>query len=84
LKNDFKNCEINIECLIDENPLKIGKIITSINIKIEEFNYIKQKNKILFILFAWNYKKELIEKMKNLDVTNSLILNLFPLQKEYI
>ena len=84
LKNDFKNCEINIECLIDENPLKIGKIITSINIKIEDFNYIKQKNKILFILFAWNYKKELIEKMKNLDVTNSLILNLFPLQKEYI
>ena len=84
LNDDFKNCNIKVECLIDENPLKIGKTITSIDMEIKTFDYVKNKKKILFILFAWNFKKELIDKINKLNVTNSIILNLFPLETESI
>ena len=84
LNDDFKNCNIKIECLIDENPLKIGKTISSIDMEIKTFDYVKNKKKILFILFAWNFKKELIDKINKLNVTNSIILNLFPLETESI
>ena len=87
LNEDFKNYNIKIEYLIDENPLKIGKTIDSIDMKIESFDYIREMDNVLYILFAWNFKTELIDKILNLDrfssnKNNVSFLNLFPLEIE--
>ena len=58
---------IVIDCLIDENILKINKKIDTVNLKINSFNYIKNINRpITFILFAWNFQKELTEKINKI------------------
>jgi nucleoside-diphosphate-sugar epimerase len=79
IKNDLINNNIIIDYIIDENKLKIGKKINSININIYEFNKIKETNDtIYFILFAWNFKDELITKINNIR-ENNIFINLFPL-----
>jgi nucleoside-diphosphate-sugar epimerase/2-polyprenyl-3-methyl-5-hydroxy-6-metoxy-1,4-benzoquinol methylase len=79
INNDLKLNNINISYIIDENKLKINKTISSINIKIYDFNKIKEiDNTIYFILFAWNFKDELISKINKLR-NNNIFINLFPL-----
>jgi hypothetical protein len=77
---DLLEKNIIIDCIIDENELKIGKKINSINITINNFEYIKNINEnINFILFAWNYKTEIINKVKNLRLNyNDNFIDLFP------
>ena len=78
---------IIIDCIIDENLLKINKYIDSINLKINSFDYINEINEnIIFILFAWNFKYELISKIKkNRIIINKekkdIFINLFPLEE---
>jgi hypothetical protein len=58
---------IVIDCIIDENELKINKKIDAINLQINEFKYIENiETPITFILFAWNFEKELKEKINKL------------------
>jgi len=81
IKNDLITNNINILYIIDENTLKIDKNIDSVNIKIIDFNYIKTiDNNIIFILFAWNYKDELIKKIKSIRTYTDQFINLFPLE----
>ncbi len=77
---DLLEKNIIIDCIIDENELKIGKKINSIDITINNFEYIKNINEnINFILFAWNYKTEIINKVKNLRINyNDNFIDLFP------
>ncbi len=54
-----------IECIVDNNPLKIGKIIPGTDIKI-----ISKKDAAIIkpdciILFAWNVQKEIIKEIKS-------------------
>jgi hypothetical protein len=43
------------------------------------FNYIKDINdQITFIIFAWNYKNELLEKIKTIRNKNDKFVILFP------
>jgi cyclopropane fatty-acyl-phospholipid synthase-like methyltransferase len=77
---NFIKDSIHIDYIIDENPLKINKKINSVNVNIVDFNYIKTiENDITFILFAWNFKDELIKKIKNIRNNNDTFINLFPL-----
>jgi hypothetical protein len=79
IKNDLISNNIKINYIIDENKLKINKTISSVNIKIYDFNKIKETdNTIYFILFAWNFKDELIDKINKLR-NNNIFINLFPL-----
>jgi 2-polyprenyl-3-methyl-5-hydroxy-6-metoxy-1,4-benzoquinol methylase len=77
------NNNIIIDCIIDENKLKIDKCIDFINLKINSFDYINKINKnIVFILFAWNFKYELISKIKkNRPKSKDIFINLFPLEE---
>jgi len=77
---DLLEKNIIIDCIIDENELKIGKKINSINITINNFEYIQNINEnINFILFAWNFKSEIINKVKNLRINyNDNFIDLFP------
>ena len=79
IKKDLLDNNIKIDYIIDENKLKIGKRINSINVKICDFNKIKEiDDTVYFILFAWNFKNELINKIKKIR-TNNVFINLFPL-----
>lgn len=79
IKNDLIINNINIQYIIDENKLKIGKKINSVEIEICDFNKIKEiEDTIYFILFAWNFKDELIYKINKIR-KNNIFINLFPL-----
>jgi len=79
IKNDLINNNIVIDYIIDENKLKIGKKINSVNINIWDFNKIKEiDDTIYFILFAWNFKDEIINKINKIK-NNNIFIDLFPL-----
>jgi 2-polyprenyl-3-methyl-5-hydroxy-6-metoxy-1,4-benzoquinol methylase len=79
IKEDLIKNNIVIDYIIDENNLKIGKKINSVEIEIHDFNKIKENNDtIYFILFAWNFKDELINKINKIR-KNNVFINLFPL-----
>ena len=62
---NFANLELN--CILDENPLKIGMLTPGMNIPIYDFDHlstIPNDTKIAFLLTAWNFEKELREKIK--------------------
>jgi hypothetical protein len=81
IMNFLKN-KIKINYVIDESPLKINKKINSVNVNINDFNIIKTEiNNLTFVLFAWNFKDELIKKIKEIRNNNlDIIINLFPLE----
>ena len=59
--------DIKIDCIIDENILKINKKIDAVDLTIQPFNYIENiKMPITFILFAWNFQNELKEKINKI------------------
>jgi hypothetical protein len=56
---------IDLEYIVDENPLKIGLQSPKLNIPIvslEEFRK-DTSEKILVVILAWNFAKEIIEKI---------------------
>jgi SAM-dependent methyltransferase len=73
---------IIIDCIIDENKLKINKSIDAVNLKINSFDYINKINQnVVFILFAWNFKNEIISKINNNRAKfKDVFINLFPLE----
>ena len=68
---------INLEYIIDENPLKIGLYSPKMNIPIVDIDYFKNDNteKILIIILAWNFADEIINKIKFKNVVK---LSYFP------
>jgi hypothetical protein len=79
---NFLNNRIKVDYVIDESKLKINKIINSVNVQIKDFSSIYHElDGLTFILFAWNFKDELIKKIKKLRPHNrDKIINLFPLE----
>ncbi len=79
---NFLNNKIKVNYVIDESKLKINKTINSVNVQIKEFNSIYYElDNITFILFAWNFKDELIKKIKKIRPNSQdKIINLFPLE----
>jgi hypothetical protein len=79
IKDDLIKNNIKIEFILDENSIKIGKKIDSLDINIVDFNYIKTIDfNITFIIFAWNYKDELLKKIKLIRNKNDKFIILFP------
>jgi len=81
IKDELIKNNIIIECILDENPFKINKYINSINVQILDLKdiYLVKKD-VTFILFAWNFKDELINKIKLLRNNKDEFINLFPLE----
>ena len=71
--------EIRPDCVIDEAPLKIGKFIPQVDVEIKDLGAIDNiKSPILYIISAWNFKNELILKIKSRRQLNDKFLTYFP------
>uniref|UniRef100_A0A6C0KU67 C-methyltransferase domain-containing protein n=1 Tax=viral metagenome TaxID=1070528 RepID=A0A6C0KU67_9ZZZZ len=74
--------DIILDYIIDENPLKIGLYSPKLNIpvvSVEHFNNDKFE-KFLIIILAWNFSKEIIDKIMRLNKMCEIIIikNYFP------
>ena len=62
-------CKLNskfIDCIFDTTPDKIGKFSPGTHIPILDYKKFKKSNYKKIFLFAWNHKKEIMKKEKNL------------------
>jgi SAM-dependent methyltransferase len=76
----FNAVKIRPDLFVDEAPQKIGKISPCLSVSISPLTECaKLKIKTLFVITAWNFKVELIEKIKNLGTPEgSKFLSYFP------
>lgn len=71
-----------LDVIIDDSPLKQGRYTPGLNIPITSIDKLKeymQDDKILFIPLAWNFFKEISQRIKNVrDNPNDKFLKYFP------
>lgn len=67
---------INLEYIIDENPLKINLFSPKLDIPIVNLNYFENDNskKFLIIILAWNFAKEIKEKINKIKGNKKIII----------
>lgn len=53
-----------VECIYDTTPIKIGKFSPGVHIPVRSYSEFAQKYPDYALLFAWNHKKEILEKEK--------------------
>ena len=74
--------DINLEYIIDENPLKIGEYSPKLDIPIVDLDHFSNdtNNKFLIIILAWNFAKEIKEKINKVKQNKKIIVieNYFP------
>lgn len=72
--------DILVEHFFDENPMKIGLYPPVGEIRIEALENASQlSNKALFIISAWNFRYELVSKLRNIGVpSDSIFYSYFP------
>ena len=64
-----------IAYIVDENPLKIGKIIGGVNIPIVSTNkLLEEKEDLTIIVYAWNFYDEVFNKIKQLRPYNNDVI----------
>ena len=74
--------EVDLDYIIDDNPLKQGLFTpgrdTKIN-SIDTLSNVSEDDKILFVPLAWNFYKEIRERIKKVrDCKNDKFLKYFP------
>jgi len=74
--------QVDLDVIIDDNPLKQGLLTPGRNIKISSvdiLNQYKESDKILFVPLAWNFYDEIRERIKKVrDNKNDMFLKYFP------
>lgn len=68
--------DIQLDYIIDENPLKIGLYSPKLNIPIVHLTYFKNdfSEKIIIVILAWNFSKEIISKIRDLNKNNTIVI----------
>lgn len=70
--------DLNPECIIDENKLKIGKILPKKNIPIVDITQLGEYNQDLDILILpWNFKNEIIQKIESIRTKRDNLICIF-------
>jgi len=67
-----------VDFIIEDNELKVGKYLPKHGIKIKSFNELKKFKKSCVVIFAWNFANDILEKLKKLKLD---IIVLIPLPK---
>jgi len=72
--------EIDLDYIIDENPLKIGLFSPKMNIPIVDINHFKNdpSENYLIVILAWNFADEIIHKIKSTNKNVIIIKKYFP------
>jgi hypothetical protein len=74
--------EVDLDVIIDDNPLKQSLLTPGRNTKIDSIDTLKQykdSDKILFVPLAWNFYKEIRERIKKVrDNEDDMFLKYFP------
>ena len=74
--------QVDLDYIIDDNPLKQGLLTPGRNTKICSIDALKQytdSDKILFVPLAWNFYEEIRERIKKVrDNKNDMFLKYFP------
>jgi len=77
--------QVDLDVIIDDNPLKQGLLTPGRNTKICSVDVLKQykeSDKILFVPLAWNFYEEIRERIKKVrDNKNDMFLKYFPVVK---
>jgi len=63
-----------IECIIDETPEKIGKFYPGNGIPIVSIDYIMKIVPDYIVILSWNFKDEIIDKVKKLGYKGKFII----------
>ena len=64
--------KLEVDYVIDESKLKIGNYVPNTKIRIRSFKFVKQiKNDCLFVIGAWNFFKEIHEKIRVIRYKNN-------------
>jgi len=63
-----------IDCIIDETPEKIGKFYPGVGIPIIEIENIMKINPDYILILSWNFKEEIIEKVRALGYDKNFIV----------
>jgi len=85
--NTFLNFgRIELDFIVDDNELKQGLLTPGMNIPIvspDKINDIPQENKVIFVPLAWNFYKEIKERILNQRRNkNDIFVMYFPSYKE--
>jgi 2-polyprenyl-3-methyl-5-hydroxy-6-metoxy-1,4-benzoquinol methylase len=74
--------KINLDCIIDDNPLKQGLLTPGMNIPIYGSEYLTtfdSEEKLVFVPLAWNFFNEICKRIKDKRNNNSdLFIKYFP------
>ena len=77
--------QVDLDVIIDDNPLKQGLLTPGRNTKICSVDVLKQykeSDKILFVPLAWNFYEEIRERIKKVrDNKKDMFLKYFPVVK---
>jgi hypothetical protein len=57
----LRACDLEVDAVLDEAPLKIGKWIPGLDVQITDFSSIKEND--AYIISAWNFAKEISLKL---------------------
>ena len=75
--------EVDLDVIIDDNPLKQGLLTPGRDTKISSVDVLtkyKESDKILFVPLAWNFYKEIRDRIKNVrENKNDRFLKYFPI-----
>ena len=71
-----------IKFTVEDNKLKQNRIIPRSNIKIVDFNVLREHKQDYIIIFAWNFVDDIIKKLKSNKLKNLKVV--VPLPKLYI
>jgi hypothetical protein len=75
--------EVDLDIIVDDNPLKQNRVSPGRDIPIVSMDYVTmnygRSDKILFVPLAWNFFKEIKNKIKQVrDVDTDVFLRYFP------
>ena len=71
-----------IKFTVEDNKLKLNRIIPKSNIKIVGFNFLKEEQQDYIIIFAWNFVDDIIKKLRSNKLKNLKVV--VPLPKLHI
>uniref|UniRef100_A0AB39JEK4 Nucleotide-Sugar Epimerase n=1 Tax=Florenciella sp. virus SA2 TaxID=3240092 RepID=A0AB39JEK4_9VIRU len=78
-------CDIDLNYIVDENPKKQNLFIPGTNIIVKDLQHFSNEPQdMVCIIFAWNYSKEITNKIKSNRPNNKdLIISFYPEYKEH-